>query len=609
MPAGNACLLARAKLSQYVSDLRSASAAQKAGTAVKAGYLANIKSTERNILGNTAQGIADLTTRNLAAGVDYLQALVRSAASGGHAPPEQFRSIASTMNLPGFAAGVKGIKEGTARAVQIMRTGVNPELVDQKFGQTVSFKNPILDRATKTIFNFMEAQDKPFYGFAFQTSLYARAKLAGIKAGLKGPGLTHYIDQALASPTEDMLLGAHADAGYSTYKNSTVLAEMASDMRRGIQQRAAKATPGRRVGYSAASLALDLTIPFTRVASAIANVAVDYSPAGFIKTIAASMDRDPHMQAELTQRLLKASAGTGLMLWGMKAAQAGNATGSFPQDPGERARWDLEGKGANMVKIGDTWRSITWLGPMAIPFLLGVNLSKAEDAQGFKAKASIGVGFMGKTLTEMTFLSGISALVDALQDPEAKGAQMVAQTAVPLPSIIPQAASAIDPLQRQATTVGEKIEARIPFASKRLPPRLNAFGDTLRRPSGPGALFDVSSPRKATDDQITRELDRLSVNPGRIASTIKMDSTKVKRAPLEVNDLTSEFGPIKRAVLQEIMSSPDYAGMSDDEKKKTLEAGLRDVGGAANEIDKGRRAGDKVPRQTKQDFLSPVPSR
>jgi hypothetical protein len=291
MPVGNACLLARAKLSQYVSNLRQASTAEKVGTAVKAGYLANVKSTQRNILGNTAQGIADLATRNVAAAADYLQSLVQAAVRGGH--PGEYRNIASSVTPGGARSAAKGIREGTSQMVQILRTGVNPEAIDQKFGQSVTFKNPVLDKATKAVFNFMEAQDKPFYKFAFETSLYSRTRLAGIKAGLRGKALSSYIDQALASPTEDVLLGAHADAAYSTYKNPTVLSEMAADMRRGIKQRAAKAPAGRRIGYNAALVAMDLTIPFTKVASAIANVAVDYSPAGFIKAIASTMDRDP----------------------------------------------------------------------------------------------------------------------------------------------------------------------------------------------------------------------------------------------------------------------------------------------------------------------------
>ena len=609
MPAGNACSLARAKLSQAVSNLRTASGPEKFGTAVKAGYLANLKTPSRNILGNTTQQLADLTTRNIAAGADYLQALVRSASTGGRMKPHEFRQIAATLNLPGFRAGGQGIKEGVHKAVQIMRTGVNVDMVDQKFGRSVTFRNPVLNRATQAVFDFMEASDKPFYGFAFQTSLYSRARLQGIRAGMKGKRLAEYIDQTLANPTEDMVLGAHTDAAMSTYKNETVLSNMASDIKRGLKARQASSEGGRKVGYGAGMIAVDLTMPFTRVPSAILNVAADYSPAGFVKAVAYSMDPNPKIQAELVQRLTKASIGTGLMLWGMKAAEQGNATGSFPKDAGQRERWALEGKKANSVKIGDTWRDIRWLGPMAIPFLMGVNITAAEEAEGFKEKAAIGVGFLGKTLTEMAFLTGISALVEGLEDPVGKGASAISRIAVPLPAMVGHAAAAVDPVQRQATTVGEKVQARLPFASKGLPPRLSAFGDTLKRPGGVGAFLDVSFGSKATDTEITRELDRLGVNPGRIGRQLTLAGEKVRRSPTEVNELTTEFGPIKQAVLAEVMGSPDYAGLTDEEKKRALEDALRDVGRTAGDVDRARRSGDPVPRQSSSDFLSNAGSR
>jgi hypothetical protein len=609
MPAGNVCALARAKLSQYVSDLRRPSGAEKTGSLVRAGYLGSLKTPERGILGNTVQGIADVAAHNVAAAADYLQAVVRSAVTGSHIPPEHFRNIAGTLNLPGFSAGAGGIKEGLVKSVQIMRTGVNPDFVATKFGTSVPFETPILDKAVRAIFNFQEAIDKPFFGFAFQTSLYARTRLVGLKAGFKGEALSRYIDDAMPNATEDMVLGATFDAELATYKNPTVLGEMASDLKRGLRARAAKAEPGRRIPYAVAQVALDLTMPFTRIPSAIVTVAADYSPAGFLKAALHTMDKDPRMQAEIAKRLIKATAGTGLMLWGMKAAQSGNATGSFPKDAGERARWDLEGKGANMVKIDGKWRSVTWLGPMAIPFLLGVNLALAEEAETWKEQAAIGVGFMGKTMTEMTYLTGVSALVGALEDPEAKGAAAVSRVAVPLPAIVGQTAAAVDPVQRQAQTVGEKVQARIPFASKQLPPRLSAFGDTLKRVSGVGAYIDITNARTATDTEITRELQRLKVNPGKIGRQVKMGDSTVRRSPLELNELVSEFGPIKRAVLEKIITDPNYQALEDEQKKDVLENALRNISLQAGTVDKARRQGATVPRVTPEAMLSPTGER
>jgi hypothetical protein len=613
MPVGAACLVARSKLSRYVADLKQSTSTEKAGALIKTGYLASLKTGERITGSNIVQGLADMGVRNVTAAGDYVQALVRSAATGGRVKPYEMRNIASTVNLPGLKATARSFGEGLQQAKTIMETGINTGALDQAingspFGQNQThFQNPILDKVTRGIGNYISAIHQPFYNVAFRTSMYGRLRLAGIRAGLSGEPLTQFINQGFANPTEDVFLGSHADAALTAFKNETVLSKLAGSVRSGVKRQLARPdlTGLTRAGYNTASVALDITIPFTRIAGAIANVAADYSPAGFVKAVASSMEPNPRLQADVAQRLVKASAGTGLVLWGMKAAQNGTVTGSLPTDPGERNRWDLEGKQPNSVKLGGKWRSITWLGPLSIPFLIGAEIERAKEA-GTTSPIDLawkGVGFFGKTMTEETFLQGINNLVTGLQDPEHKMAGVAAQS-LPIPTAIPQIAAAVDPNQRQASTVGEKIQARLPFASKALPPRLNAFGDTLRRTSGAGAIADVSSPRQATDDQITRELDRLDINPGRIGSTVKMDSTKVKRTPREVNDLTTEFGPVKRAVLEEIITDPSYKTMSDDERKKTIEAALRDVTGASSEIDKARRAGDKVPRMTPREFIS-----
>jgi hypothetical protein len=350
-------------------------------------------------------------------------------------------------------------------------------------------------------------------------------------------------------------------------------------------------------------IAFDLTAPFTKVAGAIANVAVDYSPLGFVKAAAYTMDRNPVIQREIAGRLLKASAGTGLLLWGYKAGKEGNATGSMPVNQAERNRWDIEGRSPNSIKIGGEWRSLTILGPLAIPVLIGANIAAAEETD-LRGKVMLTAGFLGKALTEMTFLTAVKGMVEAASDPEAKGASAASRLVAPLPAIVGQAAQAVDPVERQATGLGEQIQKRIPFASKALPPRLTPFGDTIQRAGGLRALLDPTAGRKAKDDAITRELDRLQINPGRPSRSFKMEGEKVTRTAGELSDVLSEFGPIKRSVIEEVMTSSDYPGMSDDEKKKTIEGALRDVSSTATDIDRARRSGEKVPRQTPKEFLS-----
>lgn len=611
MPAAS-CLLARAKLAQFVAKLKESSTAEKAGTLIKAGYLLSLKTVERNDVGNAAMGgVEYLATRPLAVAMDYLGAVAKSAATFGKVKPHELRQIANTLNVGGLAQGAKGIREGTAKAVQLIRTGVDADRVAEKFehGET-TFANPVLDKAVHGVFNFLEANDKPFFGFALQTSLYGRARLLGIREGLRGAALSKRVNELLASPTEEMVLGATNDAMYATFKNPTALSEAAAGVRTAIRQKAAKAEPGRKLGYAGAQLFLDTTIPFTKVASAIANAGIDYSPAGFAKALIQAADRDPKVQAQLSQQLSRATIGTGLVMLGYAMANNGTLTGASPTNPGEKAQQELEGKQPNSINLDGKWRSITFLGPLAIPLLMGAGLRKfsgSKDDTGLGAKALYGVGSIGKTMTEQSYLQGLSNVIDALNDPANKGKSAIAGM-VPVPSILSQAAGAVDPVRRQSETIGEKIQAKIPFASRALAPRINQFGDTSARTSGglrgaAESLLDITNPRADQSTAITHEMDRLGVNVNTFARALRLPTGTVRRTITEQNAVLQEFGPIKRDALAALMKSTEYQQATDDERKAAIESVLRDVQHTGTSVDKARRLGISVPKVRTSDVL------
>src|SRR5689334_8600556 len=103
------CLLARAKLAQFVSGLAPSNAAAKAGTAIKAGYLASAKGLIRNVGSNFAFGVLleDLAIQPIAVAVDHLQALSRSAWTFGRIKPHELRTFASSLDIGGLNAAVK----------------------------------------------------------------------------------------------------------------------------------------------------------------------------------------------------------------------------------------------------------------------------------------------------------------------------------------------------------------------------------------------------------------------------------------------------------------------------------------------------------------------
>lgn len=593
----SACLLARAKLAQYVAKLKESSAAEKLGTGIKAGYLASAKTIMRNDLGNAAMGgVEYLATRPLAVATDYLRSVVKSAASFGKVKPHEYREIANTLNVGGLAHGAKGIRDGIAQATELLRTGVDQGHMDKfEVGET-TFANPVLDKTVHFVFNFMEANDKPFFGFALQSSLYGRARLMGIREGLTGAKLSARTNELLKAPTDEMMMGAMSDAEYVTFKNSTALSDAAAGLRTSIRQKSANAPAGRKLGYSAMSLGLDLTIPFTKVASAIANASIDYSPAGFAKALITAADRDPKVQAQLSQQLSRATLGTGLLMLGY--AMQGNGTINTSAAGSDSSLADVENKGQNSILLGGKWRSITFLGPLAIPLLTGASLREFSDSKknaGVGSKAAVALGSIGKTMTEQSYLQSLSNVIEALNDPAGKGVSAVAGM-IPIPAIVGQTATALDPVQRQSEGVLQKVQAKTPILSRSLQPRLTQFGDTAKKTSGglKGAaesFLDISNPKSDNSSAITKEMERLDVTLSSVGRNIKVPGSKeaIRRSPKEYNDILSEFGPVLKQRLSEVISDPEYQGYSDDEKRSVLQGVIRGMHAEVSGTDKARR--------------------
>lgn len=601
------CQLAKAQLSQWTVALKDPGIAAKVGTLVKAGFLASAKTSLRNIGGSaTLGGTEYLAARPLAVQLDVIQATLKSAATFGKIKPHEFRTIANTASIPGLKQGFVGIREGLDRSVTLLRTGLNvpfgpgniqKDLLPgplssqgeyspgEQFGLSdIVFKTAWLEKSTRAVFNVLEAQDKPFYGFGFHTSLYGRARLMGIREGLKGKALAKRTDELLADPTEEMVMGAHADAQYVTLKNRTTMSQGASNARNFLQRKAVSAEPGLRAGAKIVAIAFDITAPFTKVASAIVMAGIDYSPAGVLKGLVHSAaDRDPKVQAQFLRSLSRGTIGSGLTWLGYQMYGNGTMTGSYPTNPSERKLWEAEQKTPNSILINGRWRTLTWLGPLAMPMLLGANMkrfSSSDEAKEVTEVAAFAVGSMGKTLTEMSYTQGLNRVIEGLQDP-GKAANAIAGM-IPIPAIVGQVATVVDPVGREAITVREKVQARIPFASKLLPAKTNVWGEEVQKTRGGvrGAaevLFDITNPKDDKSTPLTKEMARLNMGPSGVGSSYSVKGKKIQRSPEEIRALTKEIGPEYRTQLEAFIQTDRYLDADDDKKEKLLRRTMESI--------------------------------
>ncbi|HEY9225835.1 MAG TPA: hypothetical protein VIP11_04260, partial [Gemmatimonadaceae bacterium] len=446
------CAFLRAKLAQTVADLRQASSVEKGTTLVKAGFLASPKTFARNVVGNGAMaGVEHFITKPTAATLDYFMAVAKSASQRFAVPARQFRTLAFP-GLDEFKFGQRGFREGLTKAVDQVRTGVDPEAITDKYDVTrVSFKTPALNRAIHAVFDVMDASDKPWYAFSFNTSLFNSAQVAAIREGLHGPARTARVNQLLAAPTDEMVMRAVEEAQYATFKNKTVLGQAASRLKEsfrtaGTSQAAIDRNPRvaamQRVTGKALYGASELALPFTSVPTAVAGVALDYSPAGFIKTLAMQLPKEARGRAIVGAA--RAGLGTAATFGlGYALAKEGKITGSLPSSPNERAQWDAEGKIPNALNVNGRWYSLMPLSPVALPALLGANLYQSSVAHPYTDAVDVAgqtLAFQAKTLSEQTFLQGVRSLTDALNDPSRAGPRFVAGL-VPVPAVVGQVAA------------------------------------------------------------------------------------------------------------------------------------------------------------------------
>jgi hypothetical protein len=559
MAEGKERNIASQQLMNQVNDLIPSSVADKAVTVWKAGLLTSLRTTERNLLGNTVHGVAEVIKDIPASIAD----MVMSAKTGK-------RSLSLTTKGIG-----QGVKSGWSRASDIMTLGFDPERTIEKFDvKRVSWgNNPVeqgLKKYTDFVFNWMGAQDKPFYHSAFARSLYDQAGAEAITAGQRGNKA--FIEELVKNPTDIMKKLATKDATIAVFQDKNALSKMIN----GLKNKA-----------GGARWATEVVAPFTGVPSSIAGQVVAYSPVGLVKggfdAIKVMSGKVPELQRQAAQEIGRGVIGTGVAtLAGMLAAK-GLITGQ-PKDANEAKQWELEGKQANSVMIGGKWRSINSVGPEALVALAGSKIAVSKDRMA-------AVGNIGKDFLSQTFLQGIQQPLNAITDPARyAGSYISGQVASLIPNAVKDVAKAFDPLQREAyvpknivESTKNAVKSGIPLLRNTLLPKRNALGDPLpNENTGYKAFVDLFNSKTPIDTPVVNELSRLftageSATPSKLTPDQTINGKKVNFTPKALDTLEMYTGEELQKYWNQTMSDPNYQALSDADKSNKLSNTLKDI--------------------------------
>lgn len=464
------------------------------------------------------------------------------------------------------------------RAITPEKFGLDPESMK---GRAIDF----MGRTIRIPGRALMAADEFNKAVAYRMELYAQAYRAS--------------DMALAD-------GATAEEAAEIY---TRIMRGEDEAIEGLSREAAQITtftnPLGEVGQSYQRLvsrapALRIITPFIRTP---VNIVKEFGkrspfalamPEGFRREVAAG-------GARRDLALAKLSLGSASMTWAASMALEGLITGGGPHDLSQRRAW-LETHRPYSMKIGDEWVPYGRLEPLAMLFGVSADMADfykySDDQEVNDFGAAQALGAVTKNLGEKTFLQGLGAAAEAINDPERYGTSFVQNltgSAMPFSSAVSDAAEIMDPirrerrvdpnnddLRRKIDTILNPLRARTPGLSDDLPPKRTFWGEEIRASEG-GQWWDAFNPFKTwtvkesvIDEELVRLGGPLSM-PARQISNVKLSPEQYDVLLTSMNKITVPLNGEEvnmREYLNWYVRSPAYLTTISDETRVTM---LRDI--------------------------------
>ena len=572
MPEGNlkeirARRIAIGEAIREVRDQIPSSKWDKFTTLWKAGLLTAPTTHIRNIAGNIINGGSEKTAQTIGSAFDWMI----SKGTGKR-----------TLTLNGFGGMLKGAKEGSGYAKDIMRTGIDTTgEIDSKWrDQRTNYSNGLGGKLaqgyTDFVFNSLNASDKIFRGSAEKMSIANQAKAIAINEKLRGDERKARIKQLINNPTNAMLENAKHDADMATFQQDT-----------GLGQFVAK---GRQAG-GITKKATDIIMPFTGVPSAVADQLVNYSPLGVAKGVKQVADLRKAvkngldestitaLQRKASTQLGRGITGTMLLGAGLALANAGVLSGQ-PRDDDEKRQWAAEGKKANALKIGNTWIPIDTLSPQMILAAAGANAeSRIKNGQGALEAGLNTLGDGVKSWTEQGYMTGVKDAIDTATGDKDLNKYAIQQATSLIPNGIRKLAAATDDKVRQANygDLGESIQNSIPLWRNGLPAKHDIYGREIK--TNPwSTMLDPQKSSTENPTELSRKINEFRKN------NPELDSVIPKTAPnkITMNGQTRELTSSERSEYQRLLGEniSKYmmsGGFNDDSFKKLSEGDKKDM--------------------------------
>ena len=473
------------------------------------------------------------------------------------------------------------------------------DVSDQKLAeQRQIFDNKALDHVRKFVEKLPQAGD-----LLFKNDYYARS-LAGF---LKARGYTAeqiqsgQVDAAVLTEARTYAVN---EAMKATFNDSNAFSDAISSIGRGNND---------NVWKKVLNVAAEGILPFRRTPANIVVRFAEYSPAGLAKgmwDMATHVRKGDMSAATAIDQISAGLTGTGMMALGYMMAAGMNGiklTGSGTEE--DEKRQGHQDYALEFSAGGQEYSyKIDWAAPANLPLFVGANIYQAiQDAGGDPdvSKLTAIIRGMGTAFEPMLALSCMSSLNDLVEGvryaPEGEALYSIASDVATsyftqgIPALARQAYQATQENKQMTFANDEdptirdlqKTAAKVPFLGAAVQTdKVNAWGETEQQGDwmdrtfnsfvNPGTIKTID--HSVVEEEINRlnEAQTESVSPPEAPKIVSYTDKQgnvhkdVRLTEEQYQTLAKTQGQTARKILDDMISSKDYAALTDDQKATAI---------------------------------------
>lgn len=441
--------------------------------------------------------------------------------------PSMWKEIPATLrSLP------KGWKLGKAEAASVLKGkadlgkfvesgAVRQQPIKGKFGNMLDYVGRVLN-----------AEDKLLQGIAYQME---KDSLEALRAkGLKKYQLADHVIEEKAK----------AFAEFVAFRNKPegIIGAVSA----GVTKMTREAP------------ALKVVVPFVRTVANVTNRQLDYIPIlNAMRVYKAFADKGSREGNQALARAFVGTVATSVALTKMK----GRISGRGPDDYNQRKTLEQTGWRPNSIKFGDKWYPYTYFGSMAGVFALAGNINDAIEYNGADDKTltdliAKGIGGWSQTIMDMSFLGGVSNLMDAMTGRIGwdKYFEDLGVGLIPIPAAYTQTKDMFFQTKSyKALDAKEKLLYKIGFVEN-LQPNLDVFGQQIYKDT----IYGISPSQEKYDvvSEFLKEYPDVKLKmPSKSMTVYTDEGVKRTLTPGELTEFLYLSGPaIKEEIIKKIES-------------------------------------------------------